>query len=84
MPTYDYGCARCGPFSASRPMAQFADPQPCPECGDPAPRVFLSAPALGGGTGSAEPAMPMTAARAHPGGCSCCAAPPRRLRAEAV
>ena len=83
MPTYDYGCERCGPFSASRPMAEFADPQPCPECRDPAPRVFLSAPALGGGR-SAEPAMPMTAARAHPGGCSCCAAPSRRFTAEAV
>lgn len=83
MPTYDYGCDRCGPFSASRPMAQFADPQPCPECGDPAPRVFLSAPALGGGANAAEPS-PMTAARAHPGGCRCCAAPSGGFCAEAV
>lgn len=82
MPTYDYGCERCGPFSASRPMAEFADPQPCPECGDAAPRVFLSAPALGSGM-SAGPAMP-TAARAHPGGCACCAPASRRFTAEAV
>ncbi len=81
MPTYDYGCAQCGPFSESRPMAEFAMPQPCPGCGDPAPRVVLSAPALGGVAGG-EP-MATAAPRAHPGGCSCCAAP-RRLRAEAV
>jgi putative FmdB family regulatory protein len=32
MPTYDYGCDTCGPFSESRPMAEFAQPQPCPGC----------------------------------------------------
>ena len=80
MPTYDYGCESCGPFSESRPMAEFARPQPCPSCGEPAPRVFLSAPALGGGAEPQSAAAPM---RAHPGGCSCCAAP-RRFSAEAV
>jgi putative FmdB family regulatory protein len=81
MPNYDYGCERCGPFSETHPMSEFAQPQPCPECGDPAPRVFLSAPALGGGarmeTSAAAPQ------RTHPGGCACCAAP-RRFAAEAV
>jgi len=82
MPTYDYGCERCGPFSASRPMAEFAAPLTCPECGDPAPRVFLHAPALGGS--GPEPAMTMAPQRAHPGGCRCCAAPSRGFSAEAV
>ena len=26
MPTYDYGCERCGPFTETRPMAEFALP----------------------------------------------------------
>jgi putative FmdB family regulatory protein len=34
MPTYDYGCERCGRFIETRPMAEFALPQPCPNCGD--------------------------------------------------
>lgn len=80
MPTYDYNCERCGTFSESRPMAEFAAPQPCPQCGDPAPRAFLSAPALGGGASPETAAAPQ---RMHPGGCSCCAAP-RRFSAEAV
>ena len=82
MPTYDYSCDTCGVFSEVRPMADFAQPQPCPTCGDPAPRAFLSAPALGGGAKMETPAAPM---RAHAGGCACCAAPSsRRFTAEAV
>lgn len=79
MPTYDYGCATCGPFSENHPMAEFALPQPCPTCGDMAPRA-LTAPALGAGT-NPQPA-PMAQPRRHPGGCACCA--PRRFAAEAV
>ena len=48
MPTYDYDCDRCGPFSESHPIAEFDLPQPCPACGDPAPRS-LTLPAIGGG-----------------------------------
>ena len=81
MPTYDYGCETCGPFSERRPMAEFALPQPCPTCGDPAPRVVLSAPALGGSASPQDAAAPRP--RMHPGGCACCAAP-RRFSAEAV
>jgi putative FmdB family regulatory protein len=77
MPTYEYECADCGPFSDVRPMAEFDRPQPCPDCEQPAPRL-LTAPALGGGAQEAT-ASP---ARAHAGGCACCA--PRRLSAEAV
>ncbi len=79
MPTYDYDCERCGPFSESHPMAEFALPQACPACGDAAPRA-LTSPAIGGGR--AEPAA-ATPFRSHPGGCACCAAP-RRFTAEAV
>jgi putative FmdB family regulatory protein len=79
MPTYDYGCDTCGSFSESHPMAEFAQPQPCPGCGDPAPRIVVTAPALGGNAAPQAAAMPQ---RMHPGGCGCCA--PRRLSAEAV
>lgn len=77
MPTYDYECADCGPFSDVRPMAEFDRPQPCPDCEQPAPRL-LTAPALAGGAREASAAP----AQAHAGGCACCA--PRRLSAEAV
>lgn len=80
MPTYDYDCERCGPFSESHPIAEFDLAQPCPGCGDPASRT-LTLPAIGGG--SAEPAASPTPFRAHPGGCACCAGP-RRFTAEAV
>ena len=79
MPTYDYDCERCGPFTESRPMAEFARPQPCPACRKLAPRA-LTSPALGGGAREAAPATPF---RSHPGGCACCAGP-RRFSAEAV
>jgi putative FmdB family regulatory protein len=78
MPNYDYECENCGPFTENRPMAEFDQPQPCPDCGDPAPRL-LTCPALAGGavenTGMSAPS--------HPGGCACCAAP-RSWSAEAV
>ncbi len=77
MPTYDYECADCGPFTETRPMSEYAQPQPCPDCGEQAPRL-LTAPALGGGAQEVSAAP----ARAHPGGCGCCM--PRRLSAEAV
>lgn len=83
MPTYDYSCATCGPFSEVRSMAEFAQPQPCPTCGDAAPRAFLSAPALGGSAKN-EAAAP-SPIRPHPGGCRCCAAPSAgRFTADAV
>jgi putative FmdB family regulatory protein len=80
MPTYDYDCGRCGPFSESHPIAEFDLPQACPGCGDPSPRA-LTLPAIGGAAAEAPSAA--TPFRAHPGGCSCCAAP-RRFTAEAV
>ncbi len=77
MPTYEYECADCGPFTEVRPMAEFDRPQPCPDCAQPAPRL-LTAPALSGGAQEAATGP----VRSHPGGCACCA--PRRLSAEAV
>jgi putative FmdB family regulatory protein len=79
MPTYNYECGDCGPFSEVRPMAEFDRPQPCPDCTQPAPRL-LTAPALGGG--AQEASAGAAPASAHMGGCACCA--PRRLSAEAV
>jgi putative FmdB family regulatory protein len=73
MPTYDCGCERCGPFTESRPMAEFALPQPCPNCGSAAPRA-LTSPAIGGGGREATFAAQSPS---HPGGCRCCAAPGR-------
>lgn len=80
MPTYDYECETCGPFSEQRPMAEFAVPQPCPDCGTASPRM-LTVPQIGGGAAEALAGEP--APRAHPGGCACCVAP-RRFSAEAV
>jgi putative FmdB family regulatory protein len=79
MPLYEYVCEDCGPFAAMRPLAAFADPCACPDCGAASPRNLLASPALGG-SGSPASATP---ARAHPGGCGCCK-PARGLRADAV
>ena len=52
MPTYDYDCERCGPFTESHPMAEFALPQACPACGEaaapsrPPPRRSVPIPAV--------------------------------------
>lgn len=85
MPEYDYACPTCGPFSAFRPMAEFAAPQECAECGKLAPRVLLSSPAIGGidagrraaiaaGAGSASTSgrFSATSASSHASGCACC------------
>jgi putative FmdB family regulatory protein len=80
MPTYEYECADCGPFNDVRPMAEYDQPQPCPDCDAMAPRL-LTVAAIGGGASAPRPGV--APAAAHPGGCGCCAAP-RRLSAEAV
>ncbi len=83
MPFYDYACAACGPFTEFRPIAAFADPYPCPDCGQSAPRT-LTAPALGAGTAmAAEPVAAASPFRRHAGGCGCCA-PASRREASAV
>lgn len=45
MPTYNYQCDACSnEFEELIPLAQYQDPQPCPECDEPAPRVLGSFP----------------------------------------
>lgn len=48
MPYYDYLCETCGPFAASRPMAEYQEPHGCPACGTASPRAILTAPRLAG------------------------------------
>lgn len=84
MPVYEYMCARCGDFTAMRPMAEYEAPQPCPECESLAPRVLLTAPSLAGmgrdtrmahETNERSRHAPMTNAEfkaKHRPGCSCC------------
>jgi len=88
MPQYDYGCPSCGSFTLSRPMAEYDRPQPCPGCGETAPRVLLTVPAIGGMDGASRVAAATNERsaneprRSHPGGCGCCR--PSKLKAEAV
>ncbi|MDQ0509646.1 FmdB family zinc ribbon protein [Ancylobacter amanitiformis] len=48
MPVYEYLCDACGDFTELRPMSEYQAPQPCPDCGRPAPRVLLTAPHFSG------------------------------------
>ncbi|MDE0392684.1 MAG: zinc ribbon domain-containing protein [Rhodospirillales bacterium] len=43
MPLYDYDCGACGPFRDWAAMADYAEPQPCPQCSGLAARS-VSAP----------------------------------------
>lgn len=73
MPTYEYDCAACGPFSTLRPMAEYALPAPCPACGAAAPRALSSAQAL-----QVQASAPrqgpsrFSATSGHGSGCRCC------------
>jgi putative FmdB family regulatory protein len=44
MPTYEYMCKKCGPFTQLRPMAECELPSTCPKCRARSPRVMLTAP----------------------------------------
>jgi putative FmdB family regulatory protein len=82
MPLYEYICDACGRFAAMRPLAAFADPCDCPDCGAASPRNLLASPALGGnGAAAAMSAAPL--GKSHVGGCACCK-PSRGLRADPV
>ena len=81
MPTYDYGCARCGAFSALRPLARRNDPAACPACGVPAARMLGAAPALGVIGGAMRRALaanersahePRSTCGGHGMNCGCC------------
>ncbi|NYZ16665.1 zinc ribbon domain-containing protein [Azospirillum sp. RWY-5-1] len=93
MPAYDYACAACGgDFTAIRPMAESAAPQPCPGCGASAPRVIRTAPAFSGlpaATRNAHtlnersadrPALLSEGGRKHGPGCGCCGGSAKNAR----
>ncbi|WP_093384307.1 FmdB family zinc ribbon protein [Variovorax sp. OV329] len=75
MPLYDYACAGCGRFSATRPLQQFDQPAPCPACGDMAPRA-LTVPALLGRAAHRNDAQrddgQVRLRHVASSGCSCC------------
>lgn len=76
MPTYEYLCDGHGAFTAFKPIAQYKDPEPCPQCETPAPRVLLTAPQIRGaakadGGAAANPAW-LNGMKRHSGGCACC------------
>lgn len=80
MPVYDYQCDACGPFEAFQSMSRFAEPCDCPACGDPAPRVMLTAPNVSFVTGATRKAhatnersadSPKTT-HSHGPNCGCC------------
>jgi putative FmdB family regulatory protein len=84
MPVYEYLCDRHGPFTSIRPMSEYLDPQPCPDCGEASSRVMLSVPYLSGLSSDRKAAharnersahAPLTAEAyraSHSPGCSCC------------
>jgi len=88
MPTYEYDCATCGGFEETRPMAEYDQPQPCPGCGDLAPRAIFSVPAMAMMDGAARSAHATNERsanaprRSHAGNCGCCR--PGKLSAESV
>ncbi|MGJ7562441.1 zinc ribbon domain-containing protein [Variovorax sp. GB1R11] len=79
MPTYDYACARCGPFVERRPMALFDRPAPCPACGAPSDRALSVPHSLGTrrsqegpGRAAAHGDAPGYRRLRPGGGCACC------------
>ena len=93
MPTYEYHCPECGPFSAFRPMAEYQSPQPCESCGVPAPRAALSVPFFAGMDAGRRTAMatnersanaPTRSKGRHPAACGCCKPAAGRRVAESV
>jgi putative FmdB family regulatory protein len=72
MPVYDYRCADCGAFEATRRIAERDDALACPGCGAPAERITVCAPALGGAaSGDGDEGQGSYGMR-HTGGCLCC------------
>ena len=89
MPTYDYLCEACGPFTQSHPMSEAALPRPCPACGESAGRAFLTMPRISGmdraralahATNERSAHEPKRSG-AHGPGCSCCASGTKRAAA---
>jgi putative FmdB family regulatory protein len=79
MPSYDYECRRCGPFTEFRSIAESDETQACPQCGKPSERAFFQAPAIGGRggnhssrTGRLAFGKELAKWRKHSAGCGCC------------
>ena len=84
MPTYEYLCDDCGPFTEMRPMAECELPHDCRHCGEAAPRAYLTAPNFSGlsterrlahATNERSAHAPVSSAsmgKSHGAGCSCC------------
>lgn len=78
MPVYDYLCATHGDFQAVRPMREYAEPCPCPTCGQAAARTLRTAPRLGSTDRATVSAHAVneraadTPKRSHGAGCACC------------
>ena len=79
MPVYEYMCDDCGPFEEMVPMARFADPRDCPDCGAASPRL-LTIPrlaAVSSDTRRAHETNERAAdspkrSKVHGPGCGCC------------
>jgi putative FmdB family regulatory protein len=65
MPAYDYACPRCGPFTEQRPMAEYQEPQACPDCGEAAPRMLTRAPGIAAMDGALRVALATNERSAH-------------------
>lgn len=91
MPTYEYLCEDCGPFTEMRPMVESDLPHDCPHCGETAPRAFLTAPYMSGlsaerrlayATNERSAHAPKTSSsmgKSHGAGCSCCSGKSSRM-----
>jgi putative FmdB family regulatory protein len=84
MPFYSYLCAECGPFDEIRSISSYEEPEPCPLCGEPAPRQ-LGAPMIRRVGGDASASALAARTLRHRAGCGCCASGAQRpSTAEAV
>lgn len=81
MPLYEYECSACGPFEATRPMAESSQPGACPTCGGRAPRAILTAPSFAGMPAASRTAFatnersrhePKRVTGSHGPACGCC------------
>lgn len=91
MPTYEYLCDDCGPFTEFRPMSESDLPHDCPHCGDAAPRAYLTAPYMSGlsaerrhafATNERSAHAPQTTSgtgKTHPSNCGCCSGKSSRM-----
>jgi len=81
MPLYDYRCQDCGEFSVLRPLSQWRDPAPCPDCGGACERFVSGAPAVSALSSAMHRARavneraghePRSTRSGHGMGCACC------------